>query len=214
MLIAAVIDDVLPWGWLGTQLATTVDVHKDATSGIAEDRRAVDAALRGDENAYAELIARYQATIARQMVRFSRDPGIIEELTHEAFVQAYLSLKSYRGSAPFIHWLRKVAVRVGYRYWKKRDKERERTAPLTDFIGEIEAFEQDRLDNATRARELLGDLLQYLSPRDRLVLTLLYWDGYSMAEAAHLAGWSVSMVKVQAHRARNRLRKLIEEEMR
>ncbi len=52
--------------------------------------------------------------------------------------------------------------------------------------------------------------LEQLAPRDRLVLTLLYLESRSVAEAADLAGWSETMVKVQAHRARKRLRKLLE----
>ena len=54
-------------------------------------------------------------------------------------------------------------------------------------------------------------MLEKLAPRDRLVLTLLYLESRSVAEAADLAGWSESMVKVQAHRARKRFRNLLEE---
>jgi RNA polymerase sigma-70 factor (ECF subfamily) len=53
--------------------------------------------------------------------------------------------------------------------------------------------------------------LEQLPPRDRLVLTLLYLESRSVAEAAELAGWSESMVKVQAHRARQKLRALLEQ---
>jgi RNA polymerase sigma-70 factor (ECF subfamily) len=52
--------------------------------------------------------------------------------------------------------------------------------------------------------------LEQLPPRDRLVLTLLYLESRSVAEAADLAGWSQTMVKVQAYRARGKLRKLLE----
>ena len=45
---------------------------------------------------------------------------------------------------------------------------------------------------------------------DRLVLTLLHLEGNSVEEIAEVTGWSKSMVKVQAHRARARLRKLVE----
>lgn len=58
----------------------------------------------------------------------------------------------------------------------------------------------------------LHDLLAQLAPRDRLVLTLLYWDGCNVADVAQQTGWSKTMVKVQAHRARKRLRRLLEKE--
>ncbi len=58
--------------------------------------------------------------------------------------------------------------------------------------------------------EEVAAALEQLAPRDRLVLTLLYLESRSVAEAADLAGWSETMVKVQAHRARKRFRKLLE----
>ena len=57
---------------------------------------------------------------------------------------------------------------------------------------------------------MLHELLAKLPPRDRLVLTLLYLEGLSVAQAAQRAGWSKAMVKVQAFRARKKLRALLE----
>jgi RNA polymerase sigma-70 factor (ECF subfamily) len=51
--------------------------------------------------------------ITKLMWRFSRDPGVCEELVQEVFVEAYLSLSSFRGEAPFLHWLRRIGSRVG-----------------------------------------------------------------------------------------------------
>ena len=53
--------------------------------------------------------------------------------------------------------------------------------------------------------------LAQMAPRDRLVLTLFYLEDCPVAEIARLAGWTQTMVKVQLHRARNRLKKRLEE---
>lgn len=174
------------------------------------DAELVSTARLGDEDAFAKIIKRHQDTIAAQMRRFSRDPIVIQELVHDVFVEAYMSLKSYRANSPLLHWLRKIAVRVGYRYWKRRSRKVEQTVSLSEIEGHLEQF-VDGSDNRTcHASETLGDLLQLLPAPDRLVLTLIYWDGCSIAEASELAGWSQAKVKVQAYRARIRLRKLIE----
>ena len=60
----------------------------------------------------------------------------------------------------------------------------------------------DAADAAGRVHALLAEL----PPRDRLVLTLIYLEGCSVSEAAEQAGWSQTMTKVQAHRARKKLR--------
>jgi len=66
-------------------------------------------------------------------------------------------------------------------------------------------------DAAHESADEVAVTLEKLAPRDRLVLTLLYLESRSVAEAADLAGWSETMVKVQAHRARKRFRKLLEQ---
>ena len=58
----------------------------------------VKAAAGGDGEAYRRIIDRYQDTIARRMVRFTRDPRMIEELVHDVFVEAYFGLGGYRGT--------------------------------------------------------------------------------------------------------------------
>jgi RNA polymerase sigma-70 factor (ECF subfamily) len=52
-------------------------------------------------------------------------------------------------------------------------------------------------------------LLTRLSPDDRLVLTLLDVEGFSVAEIGDMTGWSISKVKVRAHRARAHLRRIM-----
>ncbi len=81
------------------------------------------------------------------------------------------------------------------------------TVPLEPWHGVAESQDPD----PDEAAELLHKMRAILSPRDRLVLTLLYWEGFSVAEIANQTGWTKTMVKVQAHRARARLRKKLEQ---
>ena len=166
--------------------------------------------IQGDGQAFARLVTRYQDQIAAQMWRLSRQPSDCEQLVHDVFVEAYLSLKKYQGRAPFLHWLRKIATRVGYRYWKQQAKQRQRSAaPLQDWHKTTAAPAAGQ--TAEEAAALVHSMLVRLPARDRLVLTLMYLEGCSVAEAAELSGWSQTMVKVQAHRARKKLKKLLDE---
>jgi len=171
------------------------------------DQDDIRRSLDGDGAAYARLIRRHQDAVGAYLWRFTRDRGQWEELVHDVFVEAYLGLRSYRGDGPWLHWLRKIATRIGYRHWKQRARQRART-PVS--LESWDAAAADPPDAETAAAEVHA-LLARLAPRDRLVLTLMYLEEYTVAEIARLSGWSQSMVKVQAHRARNRLRKLLEE---
>jgi RNA polymerase sigma-70 factor (ECF subfamily) len=84
----------------------------------------IQAALDGDSDAYSRLVRRYQQPIGSYMWRFTGDRGQWEELVQDVFVEAYLTLASYRGRAPLLHWLRRIATRVGYRWWRERARRR------------------------------------------------------------------------------------------
>ncbi len=173
------------------------------------DEQDVRAAVGGDGDAYARLVQKYQQPIASYMWRFTRDRGRWEELVHDVFVEAYFSLRTYRGQAPLVHWLRRIATRVGYRFWKERARNRD-LGPLPLHDQEAVAPEDAGQAEAQHAAQVVHATLQRLAPRDRLVLTLLYLEGSTVAGIAELTGWSQTMVKVQLHRARARLKRILE----
>ena len=65
----------------------------------------------------------------------------------------------------------------------------------------------------SEAAETLYQFLEQLDPRDRLALTLAYWEGLDAREIALATGWTHTLVRVRLHRARARLKKLIESEL-
>jgi RNA polymerase sigma-70 factor (ECF subfamily) len=174
------------------------------------DAQDIRAGLEGDGDAYARLVERYQAKVAGRMWRFTRDKGDHQELVQEVFVQAYLSLGTYRGEAPFEHWLSRIATTVGYKYWKRRSVERSRIQVPVEDLDRLVGEDPVELD-PSQAAEMLHSLLDKLPPRDRLVLTLRYVEDRSVQETSMLTGWTNTMVKVQAWRARKKLRQLFEE---
>jgi RNA polymerase sigma-70 factor (ECF subfamily) len=175
------------------------------------DQQDVRAAMGGDGEAYGRLVARHQPALAAYLWRFTRDRREREELVQETFVEAYLSLRSYRGRSPLGHWLRKIATRAGYRLWKVRARQPALLGMSAEAWQRV-AQAAPRELQAAEAAEAVHVMLAHLAPRDRLVLTLLYIEQCSVAEAAGLCGWTKTMVKVQAHRAKQRLRKLLEAE--
>lgn len=187
----------------------TTPVEEGSPRSSAADVADIARALEGDAEGYRRLVERYQVTIGRQMRRFSRVPAIYEELTHEVFVQAWQCLPRYRGDSSWLHWLRKIAVRVGYRHWKETMRPGKQLALADDEWHMLRAPHPESI-GASEAAELIHRVLARLRPADRLILTLVHLDGLSMREAAEHTGWSIPTTKVRAFRARRRLRKLIE----
>ncbi|MDQ7784161.1 MAG: sigma-70 family RNA polymerase sigma factor [Desulfomonilaceae bacterium] len=175
-----------------------------------EDWEDIGAGLNGDGDAYARLVRRHQSRVASRMWRFTRDAIDHEDLVQEVFVQAYLGLHNYRGDAPFEHWLARIATRVGYRFWKSNARNRSiQSVPIEDLANVLSSDPQ--ATDPQDAGRTLYELMEMLPPRDRLVLALRYVEDRSVEETARLTGWTQTMVKVQAWRARKKLRKLLKE---
>jgi len=177
---------------------------------VTSDRDWADirGSLGGDPDAYARLVGRYQRTIFQQMWRFTRDVHDQDELVQDVFVEVYRSLARYRGDAPFLHWVRRIATRVGYRYWKRQGRRQRLQALVRDHL---DSAVEPGSASASEAAEILHELLARLSPPERLILTLTYFENCSSAEIAERMGWSATLVRVQAYRARRKLKRLLEE---
>jgi len=174
------------------------------------DRNDIAASLQGDGAAYARLVRRHEAAVTRQMAHYTRNPAELRELVQEVFVEAYRALPGYRPQAPFAHWLSRISSRAGYRHWKTLRRERERTVPLEEWHERTLAAP---VENRTpsEAAELLYRLLERLPAKDRLVLTLMYFEECDVRAIAERMGWSQTLVKVRAFRARRRLKSMLEE---
>ncbi len=196
---------------LAARPAAAVHAGEHAPAAAHDDLADARASLDGDGDAFARLVARHQQAVARQIARFTRDRAAQEQLVQDTFVEAWQSLAGWSGRAPFGAWLRTLATRVGYRSWK--EQARRRAVQDSDdprlAASLAAAARAPHAVEPREAAELLHALLARLSPRDRLVLTLLYWEGCTVEEAARQTGWSRTMVKVQAFRARRRLEKLL-----
>ena len=100
---------------------------------------------------------------------------------------------------------------MGYRWWKERSRQQSLAPVALQEWSEVADGSRTERDT-TEAAAVVHAVLARMSVRDRLVLTLMYLEGCSVAEIARLTGWSQPMVKVQAHRARKRLKSLLKED--
>ena len=172
------------------------------------DQALIRATLRNSDQSFAKLVARYESAVAGILWHFTRDRLVLEELVQDAFVEAYFSLNRFHEGAPFFPWLRTITTRVGYKHWRLLRRERLRTQ-----LREHEMRSEPTTKTPSDVAEYVFRTLEQLGSKDRLVLTLQYFEGCSVAEIAERMGWSQTLVKVRAFRARARLRTLLEAEV-
>jgi RNA polymerase sigma-70 factor (ECF subfamily) len=177
-----------------------------------DDWREVQATLDGDDEAYARLVDRYQNAVASLMWRFTRSREAHEELVQRAFVEAYFSLEGFRGEGSFIAWLRTIGTRVGYRWWRQRDRYCGSDRRPLDIAIERVSQQEEYAVGPEEAAELIHRLLECLDAPERLVLTLFYLEESSMREIGRHLDCSEDAAKMRVHRAREKLRRIVEKE--
>jgi RNA polymerase sigma-70 factor (ECF subfamily) len=191
----------------------------DGDSNYPGDAQIVHRVVAGDVNAFEHLLKRYQNyvfKIVQKHVPYEK----VEDVAQEVFIGVYQSLPTFKKSASFRQWLSTIAVRTCYEYWRKHYRSRE--LPMSSlaerhrvWLAEavtgtsVASFHEKGLQQ--EAREILDWGLAQLSAEDRMVLELVYLEGYSVKEAARLLGWSTANVKVRSFRSRKKLCKLLME---
>ena len=173
-------------------------------------------AIRGDEDAARALVARCHPLVAR-LVRAHRPRSLgADDLEQEVFLKMFTALPRYsaREGQLFEHWLARLAVRT-CRDALRGERRRADNVPLSagaqEWLGLLAHEREPAVEDTVAARELVDALLSQLPPQDRLVLTLLDLEQRSTEEIAQLTGWSRTLVKVRAFRARMRLRAVVRE---
>ena len=196
--------------------ASNITVTMEEHLSVPGDEELVVATLAGEEAAFAELVRRYKRTVARIAGRFFSSQEQIEEMIQATFCRAYRALPQFRGSRQksFPAWLSAITANACLDELRRGQRKQER---LFSTLSEAETFKLRQTTASASSeqqlisRDLAHYLLAQLVPEDRLTLTLLYEEEWSMAEIAHLLGWSVAKVKGRAYQGRQTLQRVLEQ---
>ncbi len=178
------------------------------------DAELIAAVLKGDAASFEPLVQKYSPRIFATARRYARRESEIEDIAQDIWLKAFERLESFRGEAPFEHWLMRLAVRTCYDSLRAHQRNRETTftelsEPEEDWLARFVSQPDAASESADAARQLITRVLEQLSPAARLVITLQEIEQRSVKEVAELTGWSVPLVKVRAFRARAEMRKVL-----
>jgi RNA polymerase sigma-70 factor (ECF subfamily) len=177
--------------------------------------------VKGDVNAFEILLNRHKNHIKKIVLRHLPF-DVVEETVHDVFVRAFKSIDKYKARGGFRQWLSSIAVRTCYDYWRKAYRSRE--VAMSSLGEKHQRWLEEIVDNRSyghhneqgerqEARELLDWALARLSPKDRMALELIYFQGLSVKETSGLLGWTETNVKVRSFRSRKKLKKILSDFM-
>jgi RNA polymerase sigma-70 factor (ECF subfamily) len=174
----------------------------------------IAAVLKGDAASFEPLVQKYSPRVFATARRYARRDSEVEDIAQEVWLKAFSKLSSFRGEAPFEHWLMRMTVRTCYDFLRGHQRNRESafselSEPENDWLERFVTQPETLTDHADAAKLLIERVMEKLSPQARLVITLLEIEDRSVKEIAELTGWSVPLVKVRAFRARGEMRKIL-----
>jgi RNA polymerase sigma-70 factor (ECF subfamily) len=168
----------------------------------------VNAALQGDQDAFAEIVYAYQDAVYNLCYRILSDSAEAEDAAQEAFLRAYLNLQRYDPSRPFKTWLLTIAsnhcidrLRRRRLQWLSLDDD---PLPAHPALHSNEPEPEQAMLSGERS-QAIQELLDNLSPEYRAAVVLRYWYDYSYAEIADILDTTESAVKSRLFRARQAL---------
>ena len=181
---------------------------------VSEELALVQAAKRGDDSAFEELVRRYDRNVFRIAQHITQNREDAEDVVQEAFLKAYSNLAKFQEQSKFYTWLVRIAVNEAL--MKLRRKKPERTVSLDEDIKtEDDSLPREIADwspnpeqmyNQAELREILTRTIQGLPSGFRTVFVLRDVEGLSTEETAEALELSIPAVKSRLLRARLQLR--------
>ena len=178
------------------------------------DKELIAEVLEGLPDSFEPLVVKYQPRVFALARRYARREEEVEAIVQTVFMKAYSKLSSYRGDAPFDHWLMRTATFTCYDFLRKHQRNREWNATdlsteENEWLENVGGDSTEKEANQSAAKALVDRLLEGLKPDDRMIITMLDLEQKSVKEIAKLTDFTESNVKVRAHRARDKMKKIL-----
>ncbi|MCD5415555.1 sigma-70 family RNA polymerase sigma factor [Candidatus Bipolaricaulota bacterium] len=166
------------------------------------------ASLAGETEAWGEIVSRYKEAVFGLCLGFLRNRADAEDLTHDAFIRAYVNLRRYRLDKKFSTWLFTIASNLCRNRLRYRRYHPVAPPPLQIDGGNDPAQIVAQEDRAAQVRGGIDSL-----PYDyRAPLVLRYYNDLSYKEIAEVLSLPEGTVKTRIHRGKIRLKHVLENE--
>jgi RNA polymerase sigma-70 factor, ECF subfamily len=212
-------------GWACSR-CTTIDLSATPLAGLgwsrqetqpkpsSDDADWIASIQQGDEEAASDLVRRLYPTVIKSVRCHLPQRTSEEDLVQAIFIKVFKKLDQFSGLVPLEHWVSRIAVNTCINQLKHEairpelrmgDLSEEQERVIQHLISTDEDLPETQ---GSSARELVEKMLVRLKPAERLIITLLHLEERSTEEVSRLTGWSISLVKVRAFRARRKMHQI------
>jgi len=178
-----------------------------------DDDALIREAQKGDRAAFDKLIGLYQKKVYNYSLRITHDPDLSEDLCQEAFLKAFIGIRSFRGHSAFSTWLYRIIYNTFLDHYRKREYRSRQYKTTLDgdeadlHEADIQLF-YDRI-RQTESSDWLAKGLVRIPFLSRTLIILRDVQGFSYEDIAEITDVPVGTVKSRLNRAREQFRKIL-----
>jgi RNA polymerase sigma-70 factor (ECF subfamily) len=174
-------------------------------------------AQKGNQNAFEELVYRYDRSVLSIALKYSNNEDDAKDLYQEVFIRVYRSIKGFRFQSEFSTWLFRITTNVCLTY-KSRSKEQLKVSIDKDFDDEENEISQttelvynglspEEISSGADLGEMVNAAVESLSPKQKMTFVLKHYEGYKIREIAEMLNCKEGTVKKYLFDATKNLRK-------
>ena len=193
----------------------TSSIPSKPTPLSTDEKELVERFQNGEQEAFNELVNRYQAKIYNLVYKYVPNSETAKDLSQEIFIKAYRALPHFKRQSAFYSWLYRIAVNLCIDFI--RQQKRGRTLSFEDLptagndepaFNDVGPLPPDQLETKELG-QIIGQAVQQLPPKQQHVFNLRYHDGLQLKEIAAQLDRSEGTIKAHLHHAHKRLRTLL-----
>lgn len=162
-------------------------------------------AQKGNQNAFEELVYRYDRNVLSVALRYANNEDDAKDLYQEVFIRVYRGLKNFRFQSEFSTWLFRITTNVCLTY-KSRSKDHLKVSIDTDYDDEeqekslstelvYEGSSPEDISASVDIGEIVNDAVESLSPKQKMTFILKHYEGYKIREIAEMMNCKEGTVK-------------------
>jgi RNA polymerase sigma-70 factor (ECF subfamily) len=176
----------------------------------------IRAAQDGDQDAFERLVRNYDQSVLRLAMNLLRSPEDAQDVYQEAFLRVYRNLHNFRFDCSFPTWLYRIVTNLCLDQLRKRKVRKEESTVMATGEGELDRLEvvhEQRVDGdpqrnllSAELRGRIGQLLNELTPRERMVFEMRHYQGMRLRAIGEVLGTTEEAAKNCLFRATQKMR--------
>ncbi len=182
------------------------------SGALRTDKELIDATLKGELEAFDELMRRYERLVYKVAISFVRDSESGFDVTQTVFLKAFRALEGFRSEANVKTWLLRITYNESVNWLRGGGARSERQEPIEDAAEELSVDPRQERDLIARENEArIEKAMSRLNDRYRLAVALRYFQGLGIAEISQVLGCSEGVTRNILFRSVRSLRESLAE---